>query len=592
METTANTVGPYKITSLLGKSASSAVYRAVHTQNQTEVVIRFLIPKSKLNDAVLRRFEQSAASLKNLQHPNLVSICDSGVHRGAPYIVSAYHAGETLRQKLGLALPWAQAARLLTPAAKALAYLHAHHIPHRNVNSDNILLGKSFLLADTGVQQLGELIGSVPAAPNQDWNRQDIQALGQVFYEMLTGKSAAAVTIKDIPPELPETVQSVLRRCLPGSGQPYETMQVFEQALETLGWGAAGKPEGHRPAARAGASQPQKKTVRESRRKKQRSGVWLIPAVLLVFGAVIAGVLILNHLRVDNESADLPKAAQTEMLSSQPAEQPTAELAAAVETAPTQALPQPSSTPEPTPAPSIGSVLVSPVDGMTMVYVPAGEFLMGSDDRDENEKPMHGVYLNAYWIDQTEVTNAQFALCVQAGACEPPLSSSSTSRPQYYGSPDFGDYPVIFVDWGQASNYCAWAGRRLPSEAEWEKASRGVDGAICPWGNTSPAPDRLNYNGMLGDTTRVGSYPAGASPYGALDMAGNVWEWVSDWYSSSAYQLGVYENPTGPADGTRRVLRGGSWYYELNKIRSAFRFSASDNTILSDVGFRCALPAQ
>ena len=592
MDTATNTVGPYKITSLLGKSTTSAVYRAVHTQNQTEVAIRFFIPKGKPGDAALRRFEQSAASLQNLQHPNLVSICGSGVHRGAPYVVSAYQPGETLRQRLGPALPWAQAARLLTPVARALAYLHEHHISHRNVNSDNILLGKSFLLADAGVQQLAELVGSTPAATGKDWHKEDIQDLALVFFEMLTGQSASEMTLKDVPTDLPEPVQAVLRRCLPGSRQTFETMQAFAQALETLGWGAAGKPESRRAETRSAASSPQKREAPASRRKKTRSSAWLIPVVLLVFGAVIAGVFLLNNLLGDRQSTAAPKTVDTAAPTSLAEVQPTAEPAVAEQAAPTDAPPQPSSTPEPTPGPSIGSVMVSPVDGMNMMYIPAGEFLMGSDDRDENEKPMHAVYLSAYWIDQTEVTNAQYALCVQAGACQPPLSSSSTTRSQYFGNPDFAGYPVIFVDWGQATAYCAWAGRRLPTEAEWEKASRGTEGAICPWGNTSPAPDRLNFNGALGDTTRVGSYPAGASPYGALDMAGNVWEWVSDWYSSGTYQSGVYENPTGPADGTRRVLRGGSWYYDLNKIRSAFRFSASDNTVLSDVGFRCALPAE
>jgi len=236
-----------------------------------------------------------------------------------------------------------------------------------------------------------------------------------------------------------------------------------------------------------------------------------------------------------------------------------------------------------------GSVTESAVDGMRMVYVPAGEFRMGSDDRAADEEPEHSVYLDAFWIDETEVTNSMYAICVAADACTPPVTSASSTRESYFGNEAFDAYPVIFVSWEQAQEYCAWSGRRLPSEAEWEKAARGEDGRICPWGNQAPDASLLNYNGEFADTTPAGNFPAGASPYGALDMSGNVWEWVADWYDSQYYQQSPSDNPYGPESGSRHVLRGGSWYYELNYIRAAARFSASASTTLNDVGFRCAL---
>jgi formylglycine-generating enzyme required for sulfatase activity len=241
----------------------------------------------------------------------------------------------------------------------------------------------------------------------------------------------------------------------------------------------------------------------------------------------------------------------------------------------------------------IGSTEVSPKDDMVMVYAPAGEFLMGSDktkdrDAEDNELPQHTVYLDAFWIDQTEVTNAQYERCAADGQCTLPPYNGSSRRRFYYWDSQYANYPVIYLDWNQAQGYCAWAGRRLPSEAEWEKAARGTDGRIYPWGDTAPDKSKLNYNNFdNGDTTAVGSYPSGASPYGALDMAGNVWEWVNDWYSDSYYQQSPARNPTGPNSGTGRVLRGSDW--GESNVRSAERIGVPPDGMLDRIGFRCAV---
>jgi formylglycine-generating enzyme required for sulfatase activity len=258
----------------------------------------------------------------------------------------------------------------------------------------------------------------------------------------------------------------------------------------------------------------------------------------------------------------------------------------------------------PLPTLAVGSTRMREKDGMVMVFVPKGTFEMGDtadaalaecqkysrDCRREyftDEEPPHTVTLDAFWIDRTEVTNAHYARCVAAGVCNPPSESSSSTRKSYYGDSQYDEYPVIYVSWDDATTYCKWAGGRLPTEAEWERAARGPDGRIYPWGNDPPDDMLLNYNWHVGDTTKVGSYPKGQSWAGALDMAGNVLEWVNDWYGD--YPSGPQVNPSGPASGQWRVLRGGSWSHDPEDVRAAFRSDLHPDYRDDDYGFRCVV---
>jgi serine/threonine-protein kinase len=226
-----------------------------------------------------------------------------------------------------------------------------------------------------------------------------------------------------------------------------------------------------------------------------------------------------------------------------------------------------------------------------MVYVPTGPFQMGSADADAMasslEKPSHQVHLDAFWIDRTEVTVGQYRTCVEAGACTPPVKTSSATRSNYFRDSDFDDYPVLWVNWDDADRYCRWAEARLPTEAEWEKAARGADGRVFPWGDAWNE-NRTNAVDRLGDTRAVGSFPSGASPYGVLDMSGNAWEWVADWFSEDYYAHSPEHDPRGPSTGSERSVRSGSWYSRVAWQRTANRGSAKPSFADDDIGFRCA----
>jgi len=293
-----------------------------------------------------------------------------------------------------------------------------------------------------------------------------------------------------------------------------------------------------------------------------------------------------------------------------------------------------SAPPSPTPkAARAGDTKVLGGAGITLVYVPAGSFLMGSTDAEidaalamcqrfygscprswfELESPRHTVGLDGYWIGQTEVTNAEYRRFVEAGGYKDSQywssdgwawrSNNDIRQPEFWDDPAYnGDsYPVVGVSWFEAEAYTKWVGARLPTEAEWEKAARGTDGRTYPWGNEWDG-ERLNYcdsscrfdwkdvtvNDRYAIAAPPGTYPGGASPYGGLDMAGNVWEWVRDWYDGSYYANSPPRNPTGPSYGQAKILRGGSWINSPAYVRCAIRYWFVPDSRYFYVGFRVA----
>jgi formylglycine-generating enzyme required for sulfatase activity len=232
-------------------------------------------------------------------------------------------------------------------------------------------------------------------------------------------------------------------------------------------------------------------------------------------------------------------------------------------------------------------------DSSYVVYVPAGEFIMGRDETTVSDHaPAHSITLGGFWIHQAEVTNAMYALCVNLGICTPP--THETSEPNWYTDPEYANAPVVGVDWNQAGTYCEWVDARLPTEAEWEKAARGTDGATYPWGEDEPACSLLNFEDCLALPAPeiIRTYPMGASPYKLADMAGNVFEWVSDRYADDYYSSSPSSNPTGPVTGEERVVRGSSYLTPTNELDIPLRNFLDPAQESADLGFRCVLTGE
>ncbi|NSW52999.1 MAG: SUMF1/EgtB/PvdO family nonheme iron enzyme [Anaerolineae bacterium] len=641
-EYTGMTIDRYQVLERRGTGGMAVVYHGYDTRLERDVAIKLIrtenIAQSEYEN-MLMRFEREAKAQARFSHPNIVPIYDYGKIDGVPYLVMDFIEGGTLKELVGKPMALDRVVALTLPVADALDYAHQQHVIHRDVKPSNILMKSPLrpMLTDFGIAKILETdlttltgsgvgVGTPEYMAPEQWKgkvypQTDMYALAVVVYEMLTGTrpyhadTPAAVAIQQATDPLPKPTRQrldlpksaddfLLRALAYNPTERFATMEEFKAGLYNLlpssvasvyvvKDSSARQEDQARNAqndpdftdlshnSEAVDIQPSHALPAYVQKPANRKKAWLVvlPVLLLV---ILAGALLLQGKPFLAAFAGRTSTATiTATATSAPATPTVASATPA---------PMPTRTDAPTATATIPSMLVREQDGMEMVYISAGEFNMGYAGGEEDESYVHPVYLDAYWIDRFEVTNAQYQACVSAGECSLPNRNRSYLRTDYYLSLSYADYPVIHINWHQAAAYCAWAGGRLPTEAEWEKAARGISDRIYPWGDEAPACTLANKGGCVGDTSQVGSFPDGASPYGVMDMAGNVWEWVADWYGADAYSQSMGENPPGPAVGTLRVIRGGSWGDGADQMRVSDRSWSDPDSRWGGSGVRCVVP--
>ncbi len=620
----------YRIEALLGQGGFGAVYRAVDLNINFRVAIKENLDASP---EAQRQFAREAALLVQLRHPSLPRVTDAFFIPGwGSYIVMDLIEGQTLQDMLDHsgAVDEARAVAWLSQVLDALAYLHEQTPPiiHRDLKPANIIVtpqGRATLV-DFGIAKVYDpslltTTGARAVTPGYSpWEqykmtgtdtRSDVYAAGATLYALLTGQT---------PPESIDLMGGLAQLIPPRVLKPRLSPQV-EAAIQRA---MTIQPTGRFANAgqfRAALSAPPRVTPPMTPTVVVRPPTAPGPStptsakVPILIGLAVLGLLALFLA----PKLFAPPASPTLA----PAIVPTVALASVT---PRPELPTHTPPPGPTRAPTAvvpGSTRVSDQDGMTLLYVPAGEFTMGSNDGSDNEKPPHPVYLDAFYIDQTEVTNAMFQKFVDATGYQTDAEKQGSgwafdpAKKEWSDTPDadwqhprgsssnlsgLDNHPVVQVSWNDAQAYCQWAGRDLPTEAQWEKAARGTDERTYPWGNAKVAGNLLNFadrnlevdwaDKTIDDgyqfTAPVGHYPDGASFYGALDMAGNVWEWVRDWYAEKYYDTSPTRNPENITKSDYRAVRGGGWSYVATVVRASNRLRNLPDNRLGNVGFRCA----
>ena len=624
--------GRYKILEVLGEGGMATVYKAHDSRLEREVAIKVIrrdaFPAEE-TDMLLQRFEREAKFLGRLSHPNIVGVIDYGEFEGQPFLVMVYVPGGTLKQKLGNPIPWREAARTILPIARALEYVHDQKIINRDVKPSNILMTEKGqpMLSDFGLVKLfgegkkpeggmsltgsGMGIGTPDYMAPEQWTGDatalsDLYSLGVVLYEMITSfrpytaDTPAGILLKQaietlpLPkqyiPDLPQDVESVLLKVLAKDPKDrYTDVHAFANELEDLLAGNSVTattiaPEKLRQQMTGVASKGQPASGADRTLVSQKRGLSL---PVIGFGALLALIV-----------AGGAWFASTGGFSAAPTATSSPTASATSEPLPTitiEASPSATSAPTDTPIPAETSVPVEIKDSknVSMRLIPAGEFTMGSDDTgDRSSSPAHEVTIGAFYIDAYETTNEQYDACVYAVECRKPLESGSATRPSYYSNLVFAKFPVLYVDWKMAKQYCEWRGARLPTEAEWEKAARGTDARLYPWGNDNPSCNFANLPGCVGDTAPVDQYDKGVSVYGIFGMAGNVWEWTSSLLFSYPYDASDGREDLNALGD--RIARGGSWNIfggNSGNSRTDTRLKLNTSYYGAYVGIRCAVNA-
>lgn len=600
----------YRIVSLLGQGPYGAVYRAWDTAGHKSVALK---EYSASVPDLPRLFAQQAHRLTTLNHPQLPQVKDYFSQEQHHYLVWEFVEGVSLQELLQQykALPSEQIVVWLRAAAKPLAYLHQQKQVHGNLKPANIRLtpaGEIFVV-DSGLPEIGIPPGTLGySAPEQQKQVEltplsDIYSLGATLYTLLTNKVppdglrresglSTLVSARDANPDVEPYLAIVANRAMGLDPRTrYETVETFAQALQNPLGVAQPTPAGASPRRMAYAtpSGVPPKIPQKPRPVISPKTIWGLGVIILLVIITSLTFNLINQQELTGGSAPAATATTQSQI-----------IAALTAVAPTNTpTPLPTLQPTPTPAPLTSKT------GMLMVYVPGGVFRLGNDDGNPDQRPSILVNMDPYFMDETEVTNGQYAQCVADGVCRPPSRANASYHPLYYGSPDYDNYPVIFVDWNMADTFCRWRSARLPSEAEWERAAgynpATLQRTFYPWGdefngenlnycdaNCSGEDQDASFNDQHRDTAPVKSYETGRSPLGVYDMLGNVMEWTADWYDRKAYASAPNTNPRGPASGDYKVIRGGSWLSGPDDTSVTYRTFFSPGVVQATLGFRCA----
>lgn len=598
----------YRIISLLSHGAYGNVYRVWDTADQQEYALKEYLSTSP---DIQKRFKQQARQLSALKHPQLPAVHDTfSLPDSGQYLVTDYIAGVSLQELLDQygPLPAERIITWLQAACEPLRYLHSKKQLHLDIKPANVRLtpeGAVFLV-DSGLPALGVSPGTAGYAPpeqqqqNNVDEKSDLYSLGATLYALLTNEVPAAALkrqsglatltpARDLNPNSPPYLSIVANRAM--SLRPDTRFDSLDEFAAALTNPHGTPPESTTPRRTPHAfTMPPPRLTETNRPTVPRRTIWGLTVIFLIVIATLASLALLDQEELVGGSEE----AATSTTQSQI-------IAVLTSVAPTDTpTPLPTLIPTPTPAPIVGKT------GMRMLYVPDGVFRYGNDDGDPDESPSQLVNMNAFYIDETEVTNAQYAQCVDEGICRPPSQTGASYHSAYYGTAEYENYPVVFVDWYSAEAFCEWRDARLPTEAEWERAA-GYDPQLLqrtlyPWGDEFDG-NRLNYcdgrcprdgsdttidDGHL-DTAPVASYPDGRSAIGAYDMLGNAMEWVADWYDRDYYTSAPNINPRGPADGEFKTLRGGSWRSLSDELSITTRGFFDPTVARATLGFRCAM---
>ena len=622
-------LGKYRLLEEVGRGTYGVVYNAVDTTSDQILAIKIFHPYIAQDTTFLYRFQQLSMLLAKLDHPAFVPTRELGESQGTYYVVKDWMPGGSLKNLINSFGPLSadQTSKLISEIAEGLAFAHYAGLVHGDLKPENILFdidGRA-KISDFGISLLmnpendasqritGGLIGTPAYMAPELWSGgkpsplSDIYSLGCILTESITGTvffggdSLPSIMLNhyrtlQLPDSFPVGLRQVVYQSL--EKDPNRRINSVSAFVRTMQSGlnpyqsARIDPDWRVPPYDTQIEQdisPESDFSTANGRKKNKS--FLLPLMIgatILLAAIVAVVInrkpanpvipvagdrttptVSETIVSDNEFVtSYPPPSRPDQETEMPAVTPT-------------------STTRPTMTPEIEdqSTQVRQKDLMEIEFIPAGKFVMGSTDGEPDEWVVRTVNLAEFWIDRYEVSNAQYAACVNLGYCSNPGNSDSKTRFSYFGNPAYSDYPVIYVDWYQALEYCQWVGGSLPTEAQWEKAAGGPDRKTYPWGQSPPNENIANFAENYGDTMPVASFEHNASDYGTINMSGNVSEWTMDWFAD--YNPNELNNPTGPSNGTYKIHRGGNWESNGIYLRSANRAYDKPTSFYYNLGFRC-----